>query len=1693
MKKLNHKKWKRIYSCILAVCLITSLVLANQSFGVFAEKTEEEVSTEQGEQTEEAKSTEENSMEESTNTENTTTEKSTEHTTGQTSKTTKIDTLSINEETAVQADTLSDLIDADEKLLKWKSNGGTAEITLNGQKYSVTNDSSYKIAYAAVCTALESQAIEIQDSIKGQTVSADTVWNIPEGKTINLDGNINVSSTGRLIILGNGTIKKSDNYGIINNGTLCLQENVYLDGNTKANSLVQIQSGKVYLADNFHIGNNGTYGVNATGSAQFYMVGGLIGTKTIAFDWYSEENQKIDTKNYDATFDYITRNIDSAPYNYIKNITASGGNNNSGLYLRSNASFYMSDGCIAGNNAVTQGASGGAINAGDSSSITITGGTIFGNQTNGSGGAISTGGKSKMNFSDGMVIGNYSATYAGGINAGADLNLTKNAIVAYNGSRYNGGGILVSQSCTCTMSGNVAIAHNRAIGAEPNVNGGNSGKGGAFRVVGTLNIEGGKINYNYGNGQYGADSWIQDIGGAISAQTDRLTDATGTIRIATVNLKGGEIGYNKANGRGGAIWMLCAAANYEATFSLTGTNIHDNTSKGCGGAVYLEARSGKLKADLLSGRLSNNKSEDNGGGIYMALTSTGTALTVNIGDKNASNTLLDISKNETQKTGGGLYIERDATNANGIIDVNLYSGTLKNNKALNGGAIGVVKGNLNVNGGEFDSNKASKNGGGSYVEDGQVNITKGTFKSNYAVNGGGTYLSSGNLNIFDGTIASNEADYGAGAYVADGKIRMFGGDIKGNTANNDGGGLYVSSDSTPADVVIRSGSLIENKAGSKNVEGNGGAIAVISSNDSENTDHVIIGLRHKHKNLDVSTRTFDPFPYQDDMDENNSHNHESCPEMTGNESYGNGGGIYMNSSKSILDIYCLLEDKNTAAKDKNGGSIMSEGGNVNIGDIGDNGKGNNTKDAVGNIFIKSPMLVKGGQVKLYGNTDNPQFADKILVDIIKQDAGSFDDYRYTQITGDINYKVKYFENFNGTGMFTSIQYAKDIAIKAMGNMYEHEGYKIVGWNTKSDGSGKMYKINNLISENDHEAWNDKGDTDALELYAIWNKIGYTVEYYANANDCTGKMNNQTFEYNTPQPLTPNAYTVKGKHFVEWNTEADGTGTSYSKDYNASQMSKTDGATVKLYARWKDCTHLNGDSQGNVTYKAASNTITETCDCGGHTDSVSINGASVYYDGTAHPATLKFTNNWQADKDITIKYTYKEEASGQYSDMQGSEPKAVGYYKASITVKGATASVEYEIKSPAAAAKIDAEVSAGQHFEDFDAASTCDITKDDAFTVQYTVQNLNKASNDDSDTQSQKAYTTAPVLTFDQTLPTGTTIIMQTGKNYWYADNISGQSIALTSFKKMGSANETFIYQVNDSQKYRFIVDFSDAKNGELDSLKIGLKYPYKNPTSGTLEPAQDKEETATISLNKEYAFTATTSLDNKVSITAPSDTNNTRWQRKNLVWKISATNTNEKLPSDAELTMSTTVDNKVRTAKYSLNANGEFIIPFEWMSNKDFTFVLDSKQEAFESHKYKLTAQLCIGSSKDGTTAQPAALEDNIQKASSEINLTVPMNTAPALKISGAQEVLTKDKKLDVNINYEYVNGYYIRAIIQKKKANNEYSGIYTDETITATGDYAFDLSSTDEAGSYRLWITVSTDKTQKQTLLEVPYYFIVQ
>ena len=149
------------------------------------------------------------------------------------------------------------------------------------------------------------------------------------------------------------------------------------------------------------------------------------------------------------------------------------------------------------------------------------------------------------------------------------------------------------------------------------------------------------------------------------------------------------------------------------------------------------------------------------------------------------------------------------------------------------------------------------------------------------------------------------------------------------------------------------------------------------------------------------------------------------------------------------------------------------------------------------------------------------------------------------------------------------------------NTFSRTGYFPAGWNTAADGSGTAYESSQLTANLTAAA--------TVTLYAQFAPNTYDVVF--NANGGRGEMAAQQMTYSVYSSLTPNAFTRAGYTFDSWNTEPDGTGTSYPDKRTVRNLA-TEG-TVTLYAQWTRNTYTilfaaNGGTGAAASQKATYN-------------------------------------------------------------------------------------------------------------------------------------------------------------------------------------------------------------------------------------------------------------------------------------------------------------------------------------------------------------------------------------------------------------------------------------------------------------------------------------------------------------------------
>lgn len=180
-------------------------------------------------------------------------------------------------------------------------------------------------------------------------------------------------------------------------------------------------------------------------------------------------------------------------------------------------------------------------------------------------------------------------------------------------------------------------------------------------------------------------------------------------------------------------------------------------------------------------------------------------------------------ENNTASKGGAIYVAPNSKNA---VDINISGGTIgangNGNNANKGGAIYYAGGGtLNVSGGSISYNTSDTGGGGIYAENGTIEITGGSISNNNSEkgNGGGIYAESAVVNVKNNASITNNSALSGGAvyYSVSSSFNMSGGVISGNTATNGDGGGVRLEAGT---ANLTGGQIINNTA----TKGNGGAV-----------------------------------------------------------------------------------------------------------------------------------------------------------------------------------------------------------------------------------------------------------------------------------------------------------------------------------------------------------------------------------------------------------------------------------------------------------------------------------------------------------------------------------------------------------------------------------------------------------------------------------------------------------------------------------------------------------------------------------------------------------------------------------------------------------------------------------------------------------------------------------------------------
>ncbi|MFV0392983.1 MAG: InlB B-repeat-containing protein [Coprobacillaceae bacterium] len=210
-----------------------------------------------------------------------------------------------------------------------------------------------------------------------------------------------------------------------------------------------------------------------------------------------------------------------------------------------------------------------------------------------------------------------------------------------------------------------------------------------------------------------------------------------------------------------------------------------------------------------------------------------------------------------------------------------------------------------------------------------------------------------------------------------------------------------------------------------------------------------------------------------------------------------------------------------------------------------------------------------------GSLTNPLSLDSGLAKLMLNSDTGRNDYAITFVYESTlsPITVKYNRNTTNalaTGSIPDQDAYKNIAfdLTLIPTNFKNSGFRFMGWATTPTGAVRYTDGQNVTLQND------------TELYAVWEADDSQYSYITfdkNTTDVvTGTMADQKILTGYPDNLNINRFIYAGYDFVEWNTQPDGSGTSY-----ANQASITVSQDITLYAIWaKDATKW-----ATVTYEA----------------------------------------------------------------------------------------------------------------------------------------------------------------------------------------------------------------------------------------------------------------------------------------------------------------------------------------------------------------------------------------------------------------------------------------------------------------------------------------------------------------------------
>ncbi len=268
-----------------------------------------------------------------------------------------------------------------------------------------------------------------------------------------------------------------------------------------------------------------------------------------------------------------------------------------------------------------------------------------------------------------------------------------------------------------------------------------------------------------------------------------------------------------------------------------------------------------------------------------------------------------------------------------------------------------------------------------------------------------------------------------------------------------------------------------------------------------------------------------------------------------------------------------------------------------------------------------------------------------------------------------------FNAHGGTGTMSNQDMLYDEPQDLGMNQFRFPGYTFAGWTLTPEWTGTLYQDGERVQ-------NLTDSADTVTLYAQWRNNPYMVHFCDNG--CGSVMMDQEMFYDLEEELSPVSFVFPEHHFIGWNTENDGSGTSYSDEQSVKNLISSPSANeVSLFAQWERDTYIVHFEPNGGTGSMPNQTVARGIDHPLEPNAFQKNGyrfkqwtTNADGTGTAYPDTDAIYNLVEKNQTITLyaqwteaiaMITYKSGTHGKVNSVSENVLALSGTPKGSVAI------------------------------------------------------------------------------------------------------------------------------------------------------------------------------------------------------------------------------------------------------------------------------------------------------------------------------------------------------------------------------------------------------------------------------------------